>query len=164
VARKKKIESTGISLQVTAVELADLLQLTPARISQLAKQKVFSGRKSGRNVLYDVRASVHAYITLLRSGSEDSSGTYLDDEYKRWRIRKVKAETLERERRVISREEVAEHGAIIGAVVKGVFDEMTGDLPGQLSGLNEQEIQQRLIARFTEACTTLDRNIEDMEP
>ncbi|WOO40386.1 hypothetical protein [Rubellicoccus peritrichatus] len=79
---------------VNRTELARVLGLTTARITQLANDEVV--KKLGRGK-YDLSQSVQGYIALLKKSSEEKQSSDFEKAIQRERLRKVTADADIRE-------------------------------------------------------------------
>lgn len=175
VAKKNvnQTEPDPLDIMVTAKQLAELFNLTPGRVSQLTKAKLFIGEKpagvgKGREVHYPLRQSIQAYLGNLRTGGEKDT-LEVDEEYKRLRNeekekknRKLDLDYDITRGKYLSRESVLEEGARLGALLVGLFDAMRSDLPGQVAGLPEREVQKQLGNRFDSALRELNSRLEEV--
>lgn len=146
--------------RVTAAQLAEILGLTPARISQLKKDRVL--KTHGRPAMYEVPESVQSYVDFVRDSMrgkapEDADAErrklQADADYKAAKARQEEIKLAELEGRMHSAEDVE---AATTQLVYAVRSQLLA-LPGRIAVDAEMRSAQEVsgIVR-REVCSVLD--------
>lgn len=146
--------------RVTAAQLAEILGLTPARISQLKKDGVL--KTHGRPAMYEVPESVQSYVDFVRDSMrgkapEDADAErrklQADADYKAAKARQEEIKLAELEGRMHSAEDVE---AATTQLVYAVRSQLLA-LPGRIAVDAEMRSAQEVsgIVR-REVCSVLD--------
>ena len=117
--------------------LADILNLTPTRISQLTKDGIFTRHSSGG---YDLEECVRVYCRLSKTGPTTAAMAAAKLRRAEADARLAESHAAAAEGRTIAVSEVEQIMAEIGAAVAGAMKSMRQSLPEHLAGLNAEKI------------------------
>jgi len=95
-----KVSVTDSMLLYSTEEISALLGMTPQWVRKLSKEGVIPQSSRGK---FDLFPTVKRYISYLKESQKEQTGP---SDQRKMKARKLKAETEEREARVISREDV----------------------------------------------------------
>jgi len=157
--------------EVTVDILTEVFGVTKRRIQELAKEGVVKKASHGKYLLWE---SVKNYILFLKKsdsanvGSDVSSGASVDESAPEMKRRKLVLECarldvrLQAEKgKLIDIAAAAEANQTIASVLCSEGQAMISDLRGQLAGLDEITIGERLTARWTQLLQATVRRLQE---
>ncbi len=139
----------GLPENVTTAALADLLSLTPRRVQQLVDEGVLVKVAHGKLAL---KSSVQGYLGW-KLQSETRPPTKSEDALDRERIRKLKLENDETERRLVGIDDA------VAAV-----DAIAGPIPSELAGVaprvsDDLAIRRKVEDEINAVCTEISKRL-----
>ena len=131
---------------MNAAHLADILNLTPTRISQLTKDGTFTRHSSGG---YDLEECVRVYCRLSKTGPTTAAMAAAKLRRAEADARMAESSAAAAEGKTIAVSEVVEIVGEIGAAVAGAMKSMRQSLPERMAGLDAAKISAVLDAEIS---------------
>ncbi|MEY5019028.1 MAG: hypothetical protein RLZ22_116 [Verrucomicrobiota bacterium] len=130
----------SLNFNITGAHLAEVLNLTPARISQLTNDGTFNRRQGG----YDLEECVRAYCRLAKIGPTSAAMAAAKLRKAEADARMAESMAMAAEGKTIAVIEVESLVAQMGAAVRAALLSLRQTLPERLTGLDAQEVSVEL--------------------
>lgn len=163
VSPKPKQKQKPTDLVVSQTEMAEILGVTTRWLRQMATEGVVPAEGRGR---FRVGATVRAYATFLKEGTEKKTGSTSMDELRQEKALEIRMNRARKDRELIAIDEALstadEIAGVFVAYLSGLPAEITG-VPRERQRLNEiiDRGRLRLADRFAEKIEALRTGKED---